>query len=447
MISQDEFRTILLEEFPALKSALPESYPPTNALMCFAAHAQTAIRQGDQATLRKCFALADRCLREGEPGLKEKLTDYFLVQLSPAEAQAGQPRGFLRKLFGTAPTPGSSQILTSCMTPAVVAAWQAAELERKGTRTELEFIEQTKLAFPDLGAPPVAVAFLINPYLNRLLERTQRAIDSGDLESVRKVFQFMLPFLVEGIALLRWCLVTIFLEALEFRGPHAEKARAVLPKNIQDALNSIANKRKAQQEEAGKATAEADARRAVNYPRIPEPFQSLVRRIDELTDIEFVPASAEQLAWLRQLGLPESIVNFYARANPSHFVEGWDATLLPAQAVGRAEPGDWMASLVSLRLVVFATSPGGDAYCFDVRDSVAPNGLRVVQLSHDWGDPEEARTEFVSEFYEKEKGSGKTREALETEYWQLFWEAVKPVSDSFEDFLRLFIRELEEHQD
>src|SRR5881394_2176531 len=138
MISQDQFYNVLLEQFPALKSALPESYPPTNALMCFAAHTQSAIRRGDEATLRKCFALADRCLREGEPDLKEKLTDYFLVQLSPGESQAEQPRGFLRRLFGSTPTLRSSKMVTACMTPAVVAAWEAAERERKGTRTELE---------------------------------------------------------------------------------------------------------------------------------------------------------------------------------------------------------------------------------------------------------------------------------------------------------------------
>src|SRR3954471_10748663 len=115
MISQDQFYNVLLEQFPALKSALPESYPPTNALMCFAAHTQRAIRQGDEGTLGKCFALADRCLREGEPGLKEKLTDYFFVQLSPDEPGSDAPGGLLRRLFGSSPARRSSELVAACM--------------------------------------------------------------------------------------------------------------------------------------------------------------------------------------------------------------------------------------------------------------------------------------------------------------------------------------------
>ena len=100
------------------------------------------------------------------------------------------------------------------MPAALRQSWEAAQQSRGGRLTELDFIEHTGRDFPELKAQPAAVAFVINPYVNDLLERTQSAIDSGDGKTANRIFTFLLPFIAEGITALQYWLWKEYLKKL-----------------------------------------------------------------------------------------------------------------------------------------------------------------------------------------------------------------------------------------
>ena len=112
-------------------------------------------------------------------------------------------------------------------------------------------------------------------------------------------------------------------------------------------------------------------------------YEPVLDRITAQTGTEFRPASDADLAALRGLGVPDSVLSFFARHEPSGCAEG-QSRLWPIEYVLRENrdliPGVYVAPL---GYVVFATTYCGDAYCFDVK-AVGPDGEpRVVLISHE----------------------------------------------------------------
>jgi hypothetical protein len=112
-------------------------------------------------------------------------------------------------------------------------------------------------------------------------------------------------------------------------------------------------------------------------------YKKLVKLIATQTGTKFRAASRSDLAELRALRLPDPVIDFYARHEPSQCAEG-QVRLWPIADVVRENrdliPGAYVAPL---GYVVFATTFCGDAYCFDV-NVVSPQGEpRIVLLSHE----------------------------------------------------------------
>jgi len=112
-------------------------------------------------------------------------------------------------------------------------------------------------------------------------------------------------------------------------------------------------------------------------------YKRLLKRIATQTGTTFRAASQSDLTELRALRLPDPVVDFYARHEPSECVEG-QVRLWPIADVLRENrdliPGAYVAPL---GYVVFATTFCGDAYCFDVNVVSATGEPRIVLISHE----------------------------------------------------------------
>jgi hypothetical protein len=112
-------------------------------------------------------------------------------------------------------------------------------------------------------------------------------------------------------------------------------------------------------------------------------YKKLVKLIAAQTGTKFRAASQSDLAELRALRLPDSVVDFYARHEPSEIAEGQVRLSTIADMLQENRdllPGAYVAPL---GYVVFATTIGGDAYCFDVNVVSPTSEPRIVLISHE----------------------------------------------------------------
>jgi hypothetical protein len=443
MIKHEEFAGLLTTEFPSLAPLLKDGYLTSNAILCFARHAQTGIETANLPEITKCFSFVERCLRDGETELKSELETCFFHQLTLDTTARAEDSLWWLAPFHIWRRRRTARAVLAIMSPALLEAWNSALGSRGGRLTDLDFIERTGREFPALKQQPGPVAFVINPYLAGLREQTQGAIDSGDSRAANRLFAFLMPFCMEGIESLRWWLMEEFLKKLVWRGPRADEVKRRIPRPFQIALEEFAAQQREAEKQAATAQAEAGARRAKNHPLIPDRYRELVRRMDELTGVEFSPADSETLDWLRQRALPQAVVEFYATANPADVVSGGDIDLYPGLAVGRTDLDDWTSSLTERGLIPFATGFSGDVYCFNLRP---PSGSRlglIVQVSHEWGCPADGLRSYIKNA-EATNQQPKQDSSLEQEYWEMFWEsAVTPYAKSFEQFLKKFVAQIE----
>jgi len=111
-------------------------------------------------------------------------------------------------------------------------------------------------------------------------------------------------------------------------------------------------------------------------------YKKLVKLIANQTGTKFRAASRSDLAELRVLRLPDPVVDFYAQHEPSECAEG-QVRLWPISDMLNENrdliPGAYVAPL---GYVVFSTTFGGDAYCFDINEVSAKNEPRIVLISH-----------------------------------------------------------------
>lgn len=144
------------------------------------------------------------------------------------------------------------------------------------------------------------------------------------------------------------------------------------------------------------------------------PYAAVLETISEECGVAFRAASSADLEKLRQLSLPESVVDFYAAHEPAEVVEGqvrlWPIAHILEENRGLI-PGVYMCPH---GFVVFATTYCGDAYCFDV-SKVRSTGPGIVLVSHD----------MISEATTPEEMAG----------------LAKPVSGNLLQFLESFVRD------
>ncbi len=112
-------------------------------------------------------------------------------------------------------------------------------------------------------------------------------------------------------------------------------------------------------------------------------YQRLVDLISTETGTEFRAASDGDLSALRTLRLPDTVLDFFARHEPSDCAEG-QVRLWPIADILQENrdlvPGAYVAPL---GYVVFSTTFCGDNYCFDVNVVNKDNEPRVVLISHE----------------------------------------------------------------
>ena len=112
-------------------------------------------------------------------------------------------------------------------------------------------------------------------------------------------------------------------------------------------------------------------------------YAEVVARISEATGAQFVPASEKQMAELKELGLPESILAFYRSYAPRRIVDG-QVHLWPAWEAPGVNANTPLGAAVSRHgYILFADTYGGDPYAFDLNETDADGQPRIVLFSHE----------------------------------------------------------------
>jgi hypothetical protein len=131
--------------------------------------------------------------------------------------------------------------------------------------------------------------------------------------------------------------------------------------------------------------------------------------------VDFGPASADDLAYLREVGAPPSVIQFYEVAEPAEGIDIADARLWPIADL-RAGNEDAIPGYViaPMGYPVIGTTLYGDIYCLALSEASPDGEPPVLLASHDeieeGAAPEEVRRHMVR------------------------------VADSFPDFLRRFVK-------
>ena len=112
-------------------------------------------------------------------------------------------------------------------------------------------------------------------------------------------------------------------------------------------------------------------------------YQKIIIDISTQTDTLFRPATNADLFSLQSLGVPKSIVDFYALHEPSKCAEG-QIRLWPIKEILQENrdlvPGAYISPF---GYVVFATTFCGDTYCFDLNKIDEQTEPGIVLISHE----------------------------------------------------------------
>ncbi|MBN1916887.1 MAG: SMI1/KNR4 family protein [Verrucomicrobia bacterium] len=113
-------------------------------------------------------------------------------------------------------------------------------------------------------------------------------------------------------------------------------------------------------------------------------YADVLNRIAASTGAIFRPAAETDLESLRSLHVPPAIIDFYAKHEPEHWVDGQ----VRLWTIGRImeENRDMVPGcyLVAHGYVVFASTIYGDPYCFDTHYLDALGVPRIVLISHEF---------------------------------------------------------------
>ena len=112
-------------------------------------------------------------------------------------------------------------------------------------------------------------------------------------------------------------------------------------------------------------------------------YSQIVAKIADQTGGRFRSASADDLALLRELGLPPSVIDFFAIYEPAECIEGAERLWPIAEIVNENQnfvPG---CNIVKFGYVVFSTTGCGDTFCFDLNNQSPDGEPRIVFMSHE----------------------------------------------------------------
>jgi len=112
-------------------------------------------------------------------------------------------------------------------------------------------------------------------------------------------------------------------------------------------------------------------------------YTKIIEAIAEQTDGEFRAASKEDLASLKGLGLPSTVIDFFAEHEPDGCIEGaerlWPISEILVENT-KLVPG---CNIMQHGYVVFSTTGCGDTFCFDLNNQSSSGEPRVVFMSHE----------------------------------------------------------------
>jgi hypothetical protein len=114
-------------------------------------------------------------------------------------------------------------------------------------------------------------------------------------------------------------------------------------------------------------------------------YRPIVERIRGKMGGDFRPASESSLAALRRLRLPGPVIAFYGQYEPASTIENEQTIrLLPISVIVENNTKCSVGFYTSPHgYIEFASTFGGDAYCFDVNTLNAEGEPRIVILSHE----------------------------------------------------------------
>ena len=112
-------------------------------------------------------------------------------------------------------------------------------------------------------------------------------------------------------------------------------------------------------------------------------YKGITEKIREQTGATFRHATSEELRQLRALGLPESVLSFYAAFAPVAQIEG-QVMILTIEGL-LAENKDFGPGYIVAPhgYIAFADGCCDDPYCFDTKHVNAEGEPRIVLFSHD----------------------------------------------------------------
>lgn len=440
---------LLLEEFPTLRGKVSEG--SDGFALCLAWHTQQAAEAGDLKKVKQHLAFVERVWLLDLADLNEFLTSYFFAQLDPTATV--KPRGrikLLQRITSRIKQQDTGVQLGSLVSPKFQKIWRQAVADRGGTLTELDFLKEARVLCPShfkfIDEESKDLTFAILPHVDSLFFDLSHAISEGDAAAFASLVAFIERFLQSGTTTLRADLDKELARRMGFRGDfgkpmqfkteHGKAMKKLLPACFLEHWLQITAKRKQEQEDVIRAAAE----RAKYYQTLPAPLQPILLRLDKSTGVGFSPAPAEDLAWLRELGLPEPVVQIYAVANPMPCgVEKHGITFVSAKGVHRADSDDfyWL-SVRKLGLIVFATAFDGDVFAFDLRRAADPQNPPVRRITHDSMDPFDGIADHIKEA--RGAGDNTPEPELVKQYWDLFLkgrDCLYPVyAKNLLDFLR-----------
>jgi hypothetical protein len=98
--------------------------------------------------------------------------------------------------------------------------------------TATQFIEQLGVEFPELRDDIDEYEGLLHVQMGSFARITQAAIDSGDFEALRRQFMYAAPDLQNAF-------YVSYLEYLDFRGKHGERARTFMSSALRQGWQDI----------------------------------------------------------------------------------------------------------------------------------------------------------------------------------------------------------------
>ena len=112
-------------------------------------------------------------------------------------------------------------------------------------------------------------------------------------------------------------------------------------------------------------------------------YSELIDTIAEQTGGEFRAASASDLAALGALGLPQTVLDFFAEFEPAECIEGAER-LWPISEIVNENTGFVPGCNISGHgYIVFSTTGCGDTFCFDLNQMSPAGEPRIVFMSHE----------------------------------------------------------------